>query len=136
MVSNTNELENFNKINEPDEYGIHKYRFKWRNLIEHQKLNFDYILMKYEREFKFFYIIKSAESDQTEFKQIEILNVNILSELVKKSKEFKVIGAKGRYIIVGTINLKSLGYPDKEILIFSDLKDWKNFLNLNKKAIK
>ncbi|MHA1341524.1 MAG: hypothetical protein ACTSRZ_10455 [Promethearchaeota archaeon] len=134
----------FDKINQPDEFGVYKYRFKWRNILEYQNLNIDAILMQYKDKPKFYYILKSKIKDENKNQKSsmtststankdlgpnirEIFNANIHEELISMANSFRVIGARGRHIIIGKINLKKYGFPDNEYLILVSLKDWKRF---------
>ena len=61
----------------------------------------------------------------------EIYNIKILEKLNHYSKMFKVIGAKGRNIIIGDIELGEFGIQ-KKLLILSSLSDWRVYISQTK----
>jgi hypothetical protein len=57
----------------------------------------------------------------------EIVNIKILEKITKNESTYKVIGARGRNIIIGEINLTEFGILKEKLLILSSLADWREF---------
>jgi predicted nucleic acid-binding OB-fold protein len=122
-------LMNDNDYNPPDIHGVHQYRFKWKNITSQPPKNIKNIIMKLlQKTPKYYYEIFNENTRKTELQEIH--NLNTLDEINKISNNFKVIGAKGRNIIIGEINLKELSSTKGAILILSSLTDWKKYLEL------
>ncbi|MHA1820208.1 MAG: hypothetical protein ACTSU2_07480 [Promethearchaeota archaeon] len=111
--------------NPADIRGIHKYRFKWKNIVSIPK-EIKFIYMTYNEEPEFFIREKIDELDKNVDAMRNILNKNILNKLIKESSKFKVIGARGRNVIVGEVSLKEFGIKNN-VLILCSLSDWRKF---------
>ena len=116
--------------NPPDERGIHKFRFKWRELITQPPKNVKHLVMKWDREentAKFYFEKQYEGFEEAAVSLDEIVNIKILEKITKIQSEFKVIGARGRNIIIGEISLTEFGIPGNKLLILSSLADWRIF---------
>lgn len=121
-------MTNEDDYNPPDVHGVHQQRFKWKNIISEPPKNIRNIIMKMvQKTLKYYFEVFNETTNKIELH--EILNLNIIDQLTRLSNNFKVIGARGRNIIIGEINLKE---PDSKgpILILSSLSDWKKYLEL------
>ncbi len=114
--------------NPKDIRGVYTYRFKWKAMINAPPDKIRSIILKIDQETdtnKYYF-----ELIQENVKNItlsEILNVKMLSKIEQESKNFKVIGAKGRNIIIGEINLNEFEINIGNLLILSSLTDWRKF---------
>ena len=116
--------------NPPDERGVHKFRFKWRELITQPPKNVKHLVMKWDLEentAKFYFEKQYEGYEEAAVSLDEIVNIKILEKISKIQSEFKVIGARGRNIIIGEISLTEFGIPGEKILILSSLADWRIF---------
>ncbi len=118
--------------NPPDERGVHKYRFRWRDLITKPPENIKQLVMKWDQEERKakYYFEKQYDEKQYDFaveSLDEIVNVKILEKITQNESNYKVIGARGRNIIIGEINLTVFGIPNEKLLILSSLADWREF---------
>jgi len=116
--------------NPPDERGVHKFRFKWREMITKPPENVKQLVMKWSREENApkYYFEKSYEGYEEAASGLdEIVNIKILEKIAKTESSYKVIGARGRNIIIGEINLTEFGIPKEKLLILSSLADWREF---------
>ena len=119
-----------NNDNPPDERGIHKFRFKWRELITQPPKNVKHLVMKWnqkENSAKFYFEKQYEGYEEAAVSLDEIVNIKILEKISKNQKDFKVIGARGRNIIIGEISLSEFGIPGEKLLILSSLADWRIF---------
>ncbi len=116
--------------NPPDEREIHKFRFKWRELITQPPKNVKQLVMKWnkkENSAKFYFEKEYVGYEEAATGLDEIVNIKILEKITKTQSKFKVIGARGRNIIIGEISLKEFGIPRDKLLILSSLADWRIF---------
>ena len=116
--------------NPPDERGVHKFRYKWREIISKPPENVKQLVMKWSIEEKGpkYYFEKQYEGYEDAAVSLdEIVNIKILEKISKTESSYKVIGARGRNIIIGEISLTEFGIPDKKLLILSSLADWREF---------
>lgn len=128
-MNESDNQDKFSELNKPDIRGVHKYRFKWKNLVNKPPENIHQIWLKMENKRpKFYFEVTTEEKDVTAHR--EILNVKILSYLEGLGKKFKVMGARGRNIIIGAVSLKQFGVRKDELLILSSLKDWRQYNRL------
>lgn len=119
-----------NNENPPDERGVHKYRFRWREMITHPPENVKQLVMKWSLEEKApkYYYEKAYEGYEEAATGLdEIVNIKILEKITKNESTYKVIGARGRNIIIGEINLTEFGILKEKLLILSSLADWREF---------
>ena len=115
-------MSNFNP---PDMRGIHKYRFNWKSMVTAPPKKIKNIILKMENYIpKYYYEIALEDNVSSSLK--EIINANLLSTIKKESKNFKVIGAKGRRIIMGEIKFEEID-DNRPLLILADLNDWRSF---------
>ncbi len=118
-----------NNENPPDERGVHKFRFKWRQVMSPPE-NVKQLVMKWSIEEKApkYYYEKAYEGYEEAATGLdEIVNIKILEKITKNESTYKVIGARGRNIIIGEINLTEFGIPKEKLLILSSLADWREF---------
>ncbi|MBD3354049.1 MAG: hypothetical protein GF364_21385 [Candidatus Lokiarchaeota archaeon] len=120
-----NKQHNRNNYNEPDLHGIHQYRFKWNKKIIRDTENVVNIVLRMMRNEPQFYF--NIKKDNNIYEEKEILNSKFLHKLEQMGNKFKVIGAKGRNVIVGEVNLKEFDHQNKKVLILSSLIDWRRF---------
>ncbi|MHA1111344.1 MAG: hypothetical protein ACTSRE_09595 [Promethearchaeota archaeon] len=116
--------------NPPDERGVYKFRFRWREMITQPPKNVKQLVMKWSREEKSprYYFEKAYEGYEEAATGLdEIVNIKILEKIAKTESSYKVIGARGRNIIIGEINLSEFGIPREKLLILSSLVDWREF---------
>jgi hypothetical protein len=116
--------------NPPDERGVHKFRFRWREMITQPPENVKQLVMKWSIEEKSpkYYFEKDYEGYEEAATGLdEIVNIKILEKIAKTESSYKVIGARGRNIIIGEINLTEFGIPKEKLLILSSLADWREF---------
>lgn len=113
--------------NSPDARGVHKYRFIWKSIVNAPTEDIKNIWLKMDHGFPEFYFEIHIKEGNV-FALNEIINVKILRKIEDLSKNFKVIGAKSRNIIIGEINLKEFGIPNSKILILSSLSDWRSYM--------
>ena len=116
--------------NPPDERGVHKFRFQWREMITQPPKNVKQLVMKWSKEEKSpkYYFEKAYEGYEEAATGLdEIVNIKILEKIAKTESSYKVIGARGRNIIIGEINLAEFGIPKEKLLILSSLADWREF---------
>ena len=122
-------MSNKIKHNQTNFDRVHAFRFKWKNLMVDSPKNVRNILLKINKNMvNFFFTIFEQNENILTLK--EIVNINILNKIKNLSNNFKVIGAKGRSVIIGQIDLKEFEIPDK-LLILSSLSDWRSYLKLN-----
>ncbi|MHA1730230.1 MAG: hypothetical protein ACTSWY_16085 [Promethearchaeota archaeon] len=116
--------------NPPDIHGIHNFRFKWKKMEEEGIIKS--IFLKIEGNFpKYFFETYKDEDNKDKFHLNEIINVKILKKIGIYSRQFKVIGAKGRNVIIGNIQLKEFGISDK-LIIQTSLPNWRTYLDITK----
>ena len=116
--------------NTPDERGVHKFRFKWRQMITKPPENVKQLVMKWIKEENVarYYFEKHYEGYEDAAVSLdEIVNIKILEKILKTEPSYKVIGARGRNIIIGEISLAEFGIPREKLLILSSLADWREF---------
>lgn len=116
--------------NPPDERGVHKFRFRWRNLISKPPENVKQLVMKWDPEENVakYYFEKQYEGYEDAAVSLdEIVNIKILEKIMHNESTYKVIGARGRNIIIGEISLTEFGIPHEKLLILSSLADWREF---------
>ena len=119
-----------NNENPPDERGIHAFRFRWREMITKPPDNVKQLVMKWSRDEKVakYYFEKEYEGYKDAVVSLdEIVNIKILEKISKTESSYKVIGARGRNIIIGEIDLRKFGIPLEKLLILSSLADWREF---------
>ena len=116
--------------NLPDERGVHKFRFRWKRMITKPPENVKQLVMKWSKEENVpkYYFEKQFEGFEDAAVSLdEIVNIKILEKISKTQPNFKVIGARGRNIIIGEISLTEFGIPNEKLLILSSLADWREF---------
>jgi hypothetical protein len=116
--------------NPPDERGVHKFRYKWKEMISKPPENVKQLVMKWSNEENApkYYFEKQYEGYEDAAVSLdEIVNIKILEKISKTESSYKVIGARGRNIIIGEINLTEFGIPNEKLLILSSLADWREF---------
>ncbi|MBN2157503.1 MAG: hypothetical protein JW776_15765 [Candidatus Lokiarchaeota archaeon] len=113
--------------NPSDKRGVHRFRFKWRELITKPPENVKQLVMKWEDNTAKYYFEKEYEGYEGAVSLDEIVNIKILEKISQTESSFKVIGARGRNIIIGDISLTEFGIPGEKLLILSSLADWRDF---------
>ena len=116
--------------NPPDVRGVHKFRFRWREMITKPPENVRQLVMKWSRdenEATYYYEKQYQGYEDAAVSLDEIVNIKILEKILKTEPSYKVIGARGRNIIIGEISLAEFGIPKKKLLILSSLADWREF---------
>jgi hypothetical protein len=116
--------------NPPDERGVHTFRFRWRKMITKPPENVKQLVMKWSREenaAKYYFEKQYEGYEDAAVSLDEIVNVKILEKISKTESTYKVIGARGRNIIIGEIDLREFGIPHEKLLILSSLADWREF---------
>jgi len=112
-------------VNLPDKRGIHPFRFKWKKAIDLKSQKIKQVWLKMDSNYPRFFFELNVDDDNVMVLN-EIININIIKKIEKLSKKFKVIGAKGRNIIIGEIKLAEFEIPGK-LLILTSLLDWRMF---------
>ena len=122
-------MDNADSLNKPDIRGVHTFRFNWKRSIDLPFANIKNIWLKIENNVPKYYFEIFVEG-QNVLALNEIFHIKILKIVKDRSKTFKIIGAKGRHIIIGEIDLSVFGLKKK--LILSTLSDWRYFLKTQK----
>lgn len=123
-------MDNTDSLNKPDTRGVHNFRFKWRSTIDLPLANIKSIWLKIEDSIPKYYF-EIIVKDQDVLALNEIFHIKILKTIKDSSKSFKIIGAKGRHVIIGEIDLSE--FKLKKKLVLSTLSDWRYFLKTKKK---
>ena len=118
-------MDNADSLNKPDIRGVHAFRFNWKRTIDLPLANIKNIWLKIDNNMPKYYFEILVE-EQNVLALNEIFHIKILKIVKDRSKTFKIIGAKGRHVIIGEINLSEFGLKKK--LILSTLSDWRYFL--------
>ncbi len=116
--------------NLPDERGVHKFRFRWKEMITKPPENVKQLVMKWSKEdneAKYYFEKEYEGYEDAAVSLYEIVNIKILEKISKTEPNYKVIGSRGRNIIIGEISLKEFGIPKEKLLILSSLADWREF---------
>ena len=123
-------MDDTDSLNKPDIRGVHPFRFKWKTTIDIPLTDIKNIWLKIENNIPKYYFEIFVEG-QDVLALNEIFHIKILKILKDRSKSFKIIGAKGRHVLVGEIDLSEFGLNKK--LVLSTLSDWRYFLKTKKK---
>ena len=89
--------------NPPDERGVHKFRFKWRELITQPPKNVKHLVMKWDLEentAKFYFEKQYEGYEEAAVSLDEIVNIKILEKISKIQSEYSLTVMESSALIV------------------------------------